>query len=84
MGFDDRRRIADDDAADDADGHRAERADDRALPEPSSTGVCCMISRALGKFHRSFVRNELIIIAMRTRMTARATQRPGGGPAGRG
>ena len=29
---------------------------------PSMTGVCCMISRALGKFHRSLVRNELTII----------------------
>ena len=46
---------------------------------PSSTGVCCMISNALGKFHRSFVTNELIIIATRTMMTTSATHRPGWG-----
>ena len=30
---------------------------------PSMTGVCCMISSALAKFHVGFVTNELIIIA---------------------
>ena len=30
---------------------------------PSMTGVCCMISNANGKFHFSFVTNELMIIA---------------------
>ncbi len=44
---------------------------------PSITGVCCMISRALAKFQRGFVTNELMSMARTTRITTSATQRPG-------
>ncbi len=49
------------------------------LTRPSSTGVWIMISKALAKSQRGFVTNELIIIAMRIRMTTSATHRPGCG-----
>ena len=49
------------------------------LMSPSRTGLKFMIRRACGKFHRSFVRNELATMATTTAMAARATQRHGWG-----